>query len=610
MTKKFIGAVQGFHGVITATVTVDDHNKLIDVTTDTPAGTVGALGIQQMQQKMKAVNNADVDAVSGASVSSNSFKNAVKKALAVSSGRLTAEEATDLTVDAPDQLETTDATTGASANPEETPSNPSPVIPAVAYQPDLTFDASYDVVVVGAGGAGLAAAAEAARSGLSVYISEKSGIPGGTTNYSGGVIQAAGTALQKKSTDYPDDTPAKHAKLWLQAGENTVDPELVKDLANGAPKNIDWLADLGIHWISVYGHCQIPYVDSENFADRIHVYDNGTGTGGGMGDGLVLTQTLLKAALKAGATIHYETPAIALVQDATDHTVYGVKVTHDGQSQLIRATRGVILATASIDHNPALAKAYSPQHYNDLMFNTCLSAKTDTGDGLLMGLSAGAAVSGMGGTIDFCGKTGNGTSNQIPTIPLVFVNGAGRRFVCEDATYAYEYRAIFQQEKQLGKPTYMIFGQNSIHEPGSVWTDESLASDVKDGVVKRADSIEALAKLIDVPAANLEATISTWNENVSHGTDLEFGRKTGLKPLLAPFYAYHNQATNLGALGGLTINVDGQVLNNFKQPITGLYAAGLNAGGWIGPYYPGSGTAISGIVHQGRKAAQALVNLK
>ncbi|GAX02546.1 flavoprotein [Secundilactobacillus pentosiphilus] len=610
MSKQFVGAVQGFHGIVKATITVDDDNRLIDVVPDVKAGTVGALGINEMQAKMKAVNSADVDAVSGATVSASSFKNAVQKALAVAKGDLTAQEAVDINVSNPYQETENDATTGASHRPNETPQNTSVATPAVAYSPEVKFDASYDVVVVGAGGAGLAAAAEAARNGLSVYISEKSGIPGGTTNFSGGVVQAAGTKLQKTTTKYKDDTPEKHAKLWLKAGENTVNPDLVKDLAEGAPKNIEWLSKLGLNWISVYGHCHIPYVDDADFADRIHVYDNGTGTGGGMGDGLVLTQTLLKAAQEAGAVIEYEAPAIALVQDQSSKAVHGVKVRHQGTDELIEAKRGVILAMASIDHNPALAKAFNQQHYNDLMYNTCLSAKSDTGDGLMMGLSAGAAVSGMGGTIDFCGKTGNGTNNQIPTIPLIFVNGAGKRFVCEDATYAYQYRAIFQQEKQLEAPTYMIFDGDSIHEPGSVWTEETLAKDVADGVVKKAQSVAQLAELLHIPEANLNDTIKTWNQNMAAQKDLEFGRRTGLKPLHAPFYAYHNQATNLGAIGGLTINVDGQVLDDFDRPIQGLYAAGLNAGGWIGPYYPGSGTAISGIVHQGRKAAQTLVNLQ
>lgn len=610
MEKQVTGTVQGFHGVIKATVTVDDQNQLVDVTADIKQGTVGALGIEQMTTKMKAASTAEVDAVTGATVSSTGFRDAVQKALAVATGELTQAEANDVKVPNPvAKASQTDATSGASQHADAMQDNPSPVTPAVAYHDGFKFDDVYDVVIVGAGGAGLAAAAQAAQDGLSVFVSEKSGIPGGTTNYSGGVVQAAGTEVQKKTSKYQDDTPEKHAKLWLKAGENSLKPELVEDLAQGAPKNIQWLADMGIKWISVYGHNHIPYVNEADFADRIHVFDDGTGTGGGMGDGLFLTQAMLKTAVAAGVTIRYETPAIALVQDATDRKVYGIQVEHDGQKQLIKANRGVILATASIDHNPALAKAYSPQHYNDLMYNTCLSAKTDTGDGLMMGLSAGAAVSGMGGTIDFDGKTGNGTNNQVPTIPLIFVNGAGKRFVCEDATYAYQYRAIFQQEKQFEKPTYMLFDGDSIHEKGSVWTDDSLATDVKNGVVKRAESVADLAAAIHVPAQALQQTIDDWNKAVNGDGDVEFGRRTGLKPLKAPFYAYHNQATNLGAIGGLTINVDGQVLDAFDTPIEGLYAAGLNAGGWIGPYYPGSGTAISGIIHQGRKAAKTLAKL-
>jgi fumarate reductase flavoprotein subunit len=85
------------------------------------------------------------------------------------------------------------------------------------------------------------------------------------------------------------------------------------------------------------------------------------------------------------------------------------------------------------------------------------------------------------------------------------VNKKGRRFVCEDATYAYHYRAIFQQEKQLGGPTYMIYGQSGIAGGKAPWTPESVAKDVAAGVVFKADSIEGLAKLISVDARNLAA---------------------------------------------------------------------------------------------------------
>ncbi|KRK09640.1 flavoprotein [Ligilactobacillus pobuzihii E100301 = KCTC 13174] len=215
------------------------------------------------------------------------------------------------------------------------------------------------------------------------------------------------------------------------------------------PQNIEWLANLGIKWTSMYGNCHIPYIDDQLFADRIHVYE-----GGGMaGNGTVLVKALLQAATKNQTTFWYNSPAIALIKDQYNEKVVGVVVDKKGTPTKVKAKKGVVLATASIDHNPALAFKLNRQHYDDLMHKTCLSAQTNTGDGIIMGMSVG------------------------------------------------------------------------------------------------------------------------------------------------------------GAIGGLKINTDSQVLDNFDQPITGLYAAGLNAGGWLGPYYPGSGTAVSGIIHQGRKAAMHLAKI-
>lgn len=605
MVEKIVkGAATGFHGPVTVTVGLTD-GKISSLSSEYAASAlVGGIGIENIRKRMLESQTADVDAVSGATLSSTAFKNAVQKALAVEAGKLTAEEAMDPTKENPYATAgNLDAVSGASLSVLQEVENTSSAQAVVDAEQVSSYDASYDVIVVGAGGAGLSAAVEAARGGLSVLICEKAGIFGGTTNYSGGVIQAAGTPYQKELTAYKDDTPEKHAALWLKAGENILDEALVRDLAEGAPKNIEWLSEMGIQWTDVYGHNHIPYVKESDFADRIHVYENG----GKAGDGVILTRTLLEAAQAAGAVIWYNTTVQSLVQDQRSKAVVGVRALVDHNPCLIEAKKGVVLATASIDHNPALAKAYNPQHFNDLAFNTVLSTKTNTGDGILMGLSAGAAVTGVGGCIDFCGKTGNATNNRIPTIPLIIVNGAGQRFVCEDATYAYQYRAIFQQEKQLMASTYTIFDGDSIHELGSAWTDDSLAQDVAVGTVIKTNSLQELAEKIHVPVDNLEKTLAEWNHLCQQGVDTDFGRRTGLKELKAPFYAYKNSASNLGAIGGLKITVDGQVLTPFGTVIPGLFAAGLNAGGWIGGYYPGSGTAISGIVHQGRKAGQYLV---
>ena len=157
-------------------------------------------------------------------------------------------------------------------------------------------------------------------------------------------------------------------------------------------------------------------------------------------------------------------------------------------------------------------------------------------------------------------STGAATDNRNPVFPSFIVNQAGRRFVCEDATYAYHYRAIYQQEMQLQGPTYMIFGASSLEAPGAPWTTESVAKDIADGVVITADTLEELAGKLGIDAAGLARTMKDWNEDVAAGTD-PFGRKDGLEPISGPFYAYKNTSYNLGALGGLKITTDCEVVD-------------------------------------------------
>ena len=473
------------------------------------------------------------------------------------------------------------------------------------------FDREVDVVVAGAGGTGVCAAAAAREAGASVLVIEKSGIIGGTTNFSGGVMQAAGTEIQKKYSSFQDDTPEKHAAEWLAEGEGMLDEDLVKDLANGAPECITWLQDTcGIEWVNVYGHCHVPYVDDSLMADRIHVYKDGSASGSGG----IYVQAVWSYAEGLGAELITNTEVTDLIVE--DGAVVGVIATDkDGNVSRIKANKGVILATAGIDHNTDLAKALNPQQYwiNTAYPATNLCAATDTGDGIRMGLKIGAAFVG-GGTIDFCGKTGAATDNRTPIFPEFIVNKAGARFVCEDATYAYHYRAIFQQEKATGAPTYMIFGAGGGSVDAKVsntegtnyaWAGDALQAAVDSGELATADTIEELAEKIGVDATGLARTLAAWNEDREAGAPDAFGRIEGLAPIEAPFYAYRNVPFNLGALGGLKINRSCEVLKVDGEVIPGLYAAGLNAGGWVGPYYPGSGTAIMGTCYFGRVAGKA-----
>ncbi len=582
---EYRAKAHGFNSEITAIVEVENGEILkISAEGEVP-NTVGALGVDTWLEEANAEHSVEVDAISGASVSTGALRKAAQMAYA---------EATGGDVDAI-----------SSASIHNQPNN-YPLLKEKFYEGDIEFDDEYDVIVVGAGGAGLSAAATAAENGASVLAIEKQGIPGGTTSLSGGVMQAAGTKYQKEFTDYKDDTPEKHEAEYLAAGEGRLYEPLVRDFTQNAGKNLEWLEDkVGVKWTSVYGHTEIPYT-KDSFADRIHVYEGG----GAGGNGIIATRKLYEYALNQGAEFQFDTAVVALVlKDETSSEVAGVIAEQGGVLYAFKANRGVILSAASIDQNVELAKDLSPQHYEDVKRHLCWSVASDRGDGIVMGMNIGAAVTGFGGTIDFDARTGNGTDDRLPTIPSIFVNGQGLRFVNEDATYAYGFRAIFNEEKKLGKPTYQIFGKDSITSPTSPWNEASLAKDVESGLVKTADSLEELAGKIGVPAENLVKSVETWNKHAAEGRDPEYERAMVVKPFNGPYYAYTNTPGNLGAIGGLKINAQCNVIDNFGQPIPGLYAAGMNAGGWIGSYYPGSGTAVSGAIHQGRRAAKSILGL-
>lgn len=601
---QYSAEAKGFHGVIKAVVDINKNNGEINQiwAENVTPNTVGAAGIDNWLKEANNQKSVEVDAISGASISTGALRKAAIEAVQ-KSGAIAIKNSMD-TVSGASQA---DSHTKEKDSGVRKPAN-YPLIKEKMFDYDVDdYAGEYDLIVVGSGGAGLSAAATAAENNASVMIIEKQGIAGGTTNYSGGVIQAAGTDLQKETTKFQTDCPENHEKEYMKAGEGRVYQELVHDFTQNSPKNIDWLAKMGIKWNNVYGHTEIPYA-KDYFADRIHVYE-----GGGMsGNGIILTQHLLKYALNLGAKITYNTAAVGLINaDDSQRKVCGVVIEgKDRQLKYLKARQGVILATASIDQNLALAKDLSPQHYEDVKAHHCWSVSTDRGDGIVMGMSVGAAVTGFGGTIDFDARTGNGTDDRVPTIPSIFVNGNGLRFVNEDATYAYEFRAIFNQEKLLDKPTYQIFGKSSISGSSSPWNEESLANDVKNGLVIKADTIADLAQKINIPVENLVNSVNTWNKNAAEGTDPEYERTVGVEPFSGPYFAYRNTPGNLGAIGGLKINQKCNVLDVYNQPINGLYAAGLNAGGWIGSYYPGSGTAIGGIVHQGRRAVKSILGLE
>ncbi|MDR2380750.1 MAG: FAD-dependent oxidoreductase [Bifidobacteriaceae bacterium] len=468
-----------------------------------------------------------------------------------------------------------------------------------------TWDTESDIVIVGAGGAGLAAAVVAAREGAQVTVLEAAAMAGGNTANSSGVIQAAGTEEQKLSTGITDDTPEKHAEYYLQCGEGQLDEDLVRFACEQAPSAIEFMKDLGINYEVVYGNGTIPNVDPDVIKPRIHLA--GTDENDLM-YGQAHIAALLKAAEDAGVEFVYNTAGSQLVQNA-DGVVTGVIAS---DNKRYHGKKAVILATCSYDRSEEFAKAFNYHMVQALKDERALTVATNKGDGLRMGMAVGAALAGMGGFIGLSNNIGGTpTLPGVPEVPGIIVNTYGRRFVSESDHYAWVLRQIFAQEDHIA---WGIFDAKAAALTGAMVGGVSPMSDdfsteIADGTVFVSDTVEGLAEQIDVPAVNLRAALDTWNADMSTAekVDSQFPtRSCGLETIDAPpYYATRSYDYSLGALGGLKINTDGQVLDTNGDVIPHLYAAGQVAGGFMGSYYPGTGTGILSTLVFGRSAAKS-----
>ena len=396
-----------------------------------------------------------------------------------------------------------------------------------------TWDKETDVLILGAGGAGMCAGYEATQAGAKALILEKAESFGGTSIRSGGIIQASGTAAQKKLTSYQEDTAEKHAQYYLEEGEGTLDEELVKDMTAGSAGHIEWLESLGLEFTNVTGSAHVPMADESNYADRIHGTDVGASG---------MFTAVHDAAEKGGVEFMYNTEATRLIVE-----------------------NGKVV------------------------------------DGIRMAAAIGGQLTHFGGVIDLTGKTSAGINRQTPLMPCFFVNKYGRRFACEDTTYALTSRELWREMTRTNHACYTICG------PNAVMTKEKLDEMVASGKAFTGATMQELAAQIDVDGENLQATLDQWNKDITEsGKDRQFDRATGLEVIEGPYYAFEEGFMNLGSIGGLKITLNCEVVNTQGEVIPGLYAAGMASAGWVGPFYPGSGTALLGAIHWGRKAGKVV----
>jgi urocanate reductase len=473
---------------------------------------------------------------------------------------------------------------------------------------DDGWDDSADVIIMGAGGAGLVAAITAAEEGGEVIVLEKGDVIGGTTAVSGGQIQASGTLLQQ--TQVTDDSTDKHAAWWLAASEGVADPELLGLLADEAADAVAFMENLGMTYGGLYAVSRIPSVSPDLLRARIHVPE--VDPDDVLAGGARHIELLRRRAETLEVRLRLrETVEALYVHHHKDHEIVGVRTRRrlaDGSEEewRIRARRGVILCAGGFDHNREMSRAHSPQQLWELDDGVCWSVPTNTGDGIRLGMAAGGDLaSGMSATIGYPMAT-MGASDAVGGL---WVNVHGQRFVAEDAHYAFAMRAVFAQERHLA---WAIFDDDTAGLGGAAlgglfasWS-EDLSDELDDGTLVRADTLEALGTALGCNGEQLQATVNLWNRDMDRdGVDTLLARSRARTRLGdGPYWALRIRSANLGSCGGLRINTRAEVRNRRGEVIRGLYAAGMNAGGFIGTFYPGSGTAVMATLVLGRVAGR------
>ena len=476
----------------------------------------------------------------------------------------------------------------------------------VAQGPVVDVEATYDVVILGGGGAGLSAALAAKEAGASVIILEKAGSLGGNSLLAGGAFNACDPERQAtvdmsdsllaelnhylalKEEDFGAfggvlatvqdqiktylagdtsklfDSPELHMLHVYLGGKRTgldgtvIEPDLAltEVFAKNALDALNWASSYGVQWrenISTVLGAMWP---------RTHGVANEK-----------ITVTFEKAARAAGVEIMTDTRANEIVVE--NGKVVGVKATTTaGANVLLTATKGVVLATGGFAANAPMVVKYN--NYWEGLADTMPStnAPTITGDGIVMAEAAGASLTGMGyaqlmpSSHPVDGSLFSGIWGSAET--QVFVNKEGKRFVNEYSERDVLSKAALAQTDKL----FFIICDNKIAKDADVAGMEAA------GNVVSADTLEELATKLGIPADTFVAEIERYNSFVDSQVDEDFGKAFfGGKIDEAPFVATPRSPSLHHTMGGVTIDTETHVLNDNGDVIPGLYAAGEVIGG-------------------------------
>ena len=413
---------------------------------------------------------------------------------------------------------------------------------------------STDVVVMGAGGAGLAAAITAADAGARVIVLEKMPIIGGNTQLAAGGMNAAGTRIQGEK-GIRDDWRWMYEDT-MKGGRERNQAELVEIMTKGSAEAVDWLIGLG---------AQLPGIVRSGGAraDRTHQ------PVGGPTFGPYITRVLLDNALKRKVVVRTNSKVTEILQQP-DGSIRGVLVQDRRGDLYTIEARALVIASGGYGNNPERIAKLRP----DLASFTSTGQPGTTGDAIDLVERIGGEVFDLDQIqIHPTQAVGAKTliSETVRGSGAILVNREGRRFVNEVTT---RDRASAAELAQTGKTAFVVFDQ------GVKQSMTMMEGYFHLDLVKEGATLDALAARIGVDAGNLTKTVETYNRYQAAKHDDDFQRDDMARPLnRPPFYAIEVKPGIHFTMGGIRINGRTQVMSRQKQPIAGLYAAGEVTGG-------------------------------
>ncbi|MDR0917546.1 MAG: FAD-binding protein [Oscillospiraceae bacterium] len=470
-----------------------------------------------------------------------------------------------------------------------------------------------DVVVVGGGISGLAAAARLSTKGLSVIVADKNkrltALAGQIAAINTKYMAELGIEIDKKQL----------AADWLKVSGSRVEESLLWLFINRSAEGFEWLCDLaeGALNVSVYVGYKGPMFNE--YLGTHHIFKKPEATQyKEYGGGTLACEILEKELLKNGGSVYRGTPVVQLEKDASGRVTAAVAQSEDGVYHRFIGTKAVVLATGDASADKEMLEAFCPI---GLRAGKSFPRAGNTGDGQKMAYWAGAAIDNAewAPTLHALGYSGY-------QFFFLHVNQLGNRFMNEDTwMQAKSIRCMMQPG---GDFAFSVFdskwldefearfdlmggqGMSPLTNVGDAFNRESLKNSIEGTINGNAvfgggeggngdvyvnggngfvaDTIEELAEKIDVPVENLKATIARYNEIVASGDDTDFGKRSELlTPIVKPpFYALKWGPSLLDVFGGAITNVNLNVLASDSTPIPGLYAVGNAAGGMYAVDYP------------------------